>query len=164
MLLELRKNRNRNGYRHGQHKHEATRCSNQNLTKERYRQTAFGTHKELSALVLQMCIEKIRLCELSFHSKVAQGDQTVKLVLFECRLYNLIDTRAQKPTKETGRCLDLERSITDGPCAKNIAVLMKETGLTDRSRATNMEESRPESLMKISSSSSLLLLVRNSLP
>lgn len=102
-----------------------------------------GLTKELSALVVQMRTEKIGLREFLFHRKVPgigngrcicrQGKQTVKHVLLDCRLYNqmrrgLWTEESKKARKEGGRCLDLERILTDGPCAKRAAIFKKETG------------------------------------
>ncbi len=98
---------------------------------------------------------KIGLREFLFQRKVPgigdgrcicrQGNQTVKHVLLECRLCNrmrrgLWTEESKKARKEGGRCLDLVRILTDGPCAKKAAIFMKETGLTGRSRAPIMEE------------------------
>ncbi len=47
---------------------------------------------------------------------------------------------SKKAQKEGGRCLDVERILTDEPCVKKAAISTKETGLTGRSRASTMEE------------------------
>ena len=114
-----------------------------------------GLSKELSSLVVQMRTGKIGLREFLFHRRVPgiedgrcecrQGNQTVKHILLECRLFarqrrNLWTEEAKKARKEGGRSLDIERILTDGPCAKKAAIFIKKTGLTGRSMAPLIED------------------------
>ncbi len=109
-----------------------------------------GLSKELSSLVVQMRTGKIGLREFLFGRKVPgiedgrcecrQGNQTVKHIFLECRLFarqrrDLWKKEAKEARNEGGRGLDIERILTDGPCAKKAATLTKKTGLTGRSMA-----------------------------
>ena len=97
---------------------------------------------------------KICLWEFLFHRKVPgiedgrykwrQENQTVEHILLECRFFarqrrNLWTEQAKRAQKEGGRSLDIERILTDGPCAKKAAMFMKKTGLTGRSMASLIE-------------------------
>lgn len=109
-----------------------------------------GLSKELSSLVVQMRTGKIGLRDFLFGRKVPgiedgtcecrHGNQTVKHILLECRLFarqrrDLWKEEAIKARKEGVRSLDIERILTDGPCAKKAAIFIKKTGLTGRSMA-----------------------------
>lgn len=52
--------------------------------------------------------------------------------------------RVQEGTKSRwkveGRCLDLESVLTDGRWVKKVAIFIRETGLTGRSRVPIMEK------------------------
>lgn len=102
-----------------------------------------------------MRTEKIKLREFLFHRKMPgiedgrckcrrQGNQTVKHIFLECRLFarqrrDLWTEEAKKARKEGGRSLVIERILTDGPCAKKAAIFIKKTELTSRSMASLTE-------------------------
>lgn len=116
-----------------------------------------GLSQELSSLVVQLRPGKIELREFLFNRRVPgiedgtcehrQGNKFVNYILLECKLFarqrgKLWTEEAKKAWKEGGKSLDIKGILTDGPCTKKAAILIKKTGLTGRSMSPLKEENQ----------------------